>query len=81
MSTAKDWLHRNLSLIILILIVLMLAVAYTTWAVDVSQHHWCAMLNLLATAKPPRGSVSTSPYAHHLYSDFQQLRASLGCTG
>jgi hypothetical protein len=49
--------------------------AYTTWAVNASQHRWCAVIDLLNAAPPPAGVPQKNParaYDH-------DLKGSLGC--
>jgi hypothetical protein len=65
-----------------LLAAVVLTVGYTTWAVNASQHRWCAVINLLNAAPPPAGAPETNPsraYAQMLSRDFHDLKGSLGC--
>jgi hypothetical protein len=59
-----------------------LTIGYTTWAVNASQHRWCAVIDLLNAAPPPVGAPQKNPsraYAQMLSRDFHDLKGSLGC--
>jgi hypothetical protein len=59
-----------------------LTIGYTTWAVNASQHRWCAVIDLLNAAPPPVGAPQKNPsraYEQELARDFHALKASLGC--
>lgn len=65
-----------------ILLALALNAGFTLWAVETSQHHWCATLNLLYTEKPPPGNAAANPsraYLQDLHARFADLRSNLGC--
>ena len=65
-----------------LLALILLTVGYTTWAVNASQHRWCAVIDLLNAAPPPAGAPQTNPsraYAQMLSRDFRDLKGSLGC--
>ena len=65
-----------------ILLALALNAGFTLWAVETSQHHWCATLDLLYTEKPPPGPAARNPsraYLQDLHARFADLRSSLGC--
>ena len=59
-----------------------LTIGYTTWAISVSQRHWCAVIDLLNAAPPPAGAPQKNParaYDQKLSRDFHALKGSLGC--
>ena len=65
-----------------LLVLCALTVGYTTWAVDASQHRWCAVIDLLNAAPPPAGAPQKNParaYDQKLALDFHDLKGSLGC--
>jgi hypothetical protein len=78
----KNWVHDNLGIIILMVVLIALSAAYTTWAVDISQHHWCATLHLLNVVKPP-DVKSLGPawleYRRQLAAQYTALQSSFGC--
>lgn len=65
-----------------LLALILLTVGYTTWAVNASQHRWCAVIDLLNAAPPPAGAPQKNParaYDQKLALDFHDLKGSLGC--
>jgi hypothetical protein len=55
-----------------------LNLAYTTWAVNTSQHRWCATIGLLNSADAHQPAPSTQ-FGRNLVADFNHLYTNLGC--
>jgi hypothetical protein len=61
---------------------LALNTAYTTWAVNTSQHRFCTTVGLVGAQKPPPGNPQANPsraYLQELHLHFTQLYRSPGC--
>ncbi len=68
--------------IVSVVLAVSLNAGFTLWAVQTSQRHWCATLDLLYTEKPPPGNPAANPsraYLQDLHARFSDLRDSLGC--
>lgn len=61
-----------------VILALALNAAYTTWAVNQSQHRWCATIGLLNRAEHGT-QAPTSSYGKQLAADFGKLFPALGC--
>lgn len=62
-----------------LLLAIALNAAYTTWAVNVSQHRWCDTIGLFNEAEHGTQAPTTA-YGRQLAADFGNLYLSLGCS-
>ena len=77
----QEW--YGLLFAVMFIAAIFLSVLFTYWQVDVSQHHWCVLLQTLTqhpVPKPSHPAVNPSrQQAYLFYRELTDLRGEFGC--